>query len=251
MFYKLILSFFVVLCSFSAYASSSNCFIAAENNNIILEQGVCTKRHTPCCSFNIALSLMGYNEGIFIDETRPEFPFKPGYLDNMKRWKQPHNPSLWIKNSCVWYSKVFAEKLGMAKFKEYVTKFKYGNQDVSYDIDKYSGLNGAWLSGGSLAISSEEQVAFLQKIVDRALPVSDKAYEMTRKIIFLGELEGGWQLYGKTGTGNLLYDGGSLNENYHGGWFVGWIEKGKDTIVFASYIQQERQEIAGGGIAKK
>ncbi len=40
------------------------------------------------CSFNIAISLMGYNEGVLIDELHPTLPFKKGYVDYIEKWKQ-------------------------------------------------------------------------------------------------------------------------------------------------------------------
>ncbi|MDJ1304798.1 MAG: hypothetical protein MRQ09_00950 [Candidatus Midichloria sp.] len=53
---------------------------------------------------------MGYNEGVLIDETHPELPFKEGYVDWIKVWKQHHTPATWIKNSCLWYSQFITQK---------------------------------------------------------------------------------------------------------------------------------------------
>ena len=231
--------------------AKANCFLVKENNNIIINEGDCKSRHAPRCSFNIAISLMGFNEGILIDQTNPTFPFKKGYLDYVEKWKQPHNPGLWMKNSCLWYSYVVTKKLGMLKFKKYVTKFNYGSQDVSGDKGKNNGLTRSWMSGSSLKISPEEQTIFLQKFLNRELKVKPKSYEMTKSIIFVDDLIDGWKLYGKTGTGNLPNVDGTLNENREGGWFVGWIEKGKRTIVFANYVEQDMQDTPAGGRAKQ
>ena len=73
---------------------------------------------------------------------------------------------------------------------------------------------------GSLKISPEEQVRFLQNFIDHKLPVSDKAYQMTKNIMFMQELSGGWKLYGKTGNGNLNK---IKNLDLQQGWFVGFI----------------------------
>ena len=54
---------------------------------------------------------MGFDSHILIDETHPTWEFTSGYVDWLERWKQPHNPKLWLANSCVWYSQVM-EKLG-------------------------------------------------------------------------------------------------------------------------------------------
>ncbi|QSH41391.1 class D beta-lactamase [Lentisphaerota bacterium ZTH] len=230
-----------LLAGYSAKAADY-CFIAAENYKVIKQAGDnCSLRQAPCSTFKIALSLMGYNEGILKDETHPEFPFKKGYVDWLERWKQPHNPQLWMKNSCVWYSQVLTKKLGMKKYKEYAVKFNYGNADVSGDKGKNNGLSRAWLSS-SLQISPEEQIKFLQKLIDYKLPVSKKANEMTRKILFVEKLADGWKLYGKTGNGSQQRADGSKIKDRQVGWFVGWISKGKRHIVFVYRILDKNKQ---------
>ena len=81
---------------------------------------------------------------------------------------------------------------------------------------KNNGLTHSWLSS-SLALSPSEQIQFLQKIINKKLPVSQKAFSMTKDILYIQELAGGWKLYGKTGNG--------LQLTKKHGWFVGWIEK--------------------------
>ncbi|KJW02328.1 penicillin binding transpeptidase domain protein [Rickettsia endosymbiont of Ixodes pacificus] len=89
-----------------------------------------------------------------------------------------------MKTSCVWYSQVITKELGIEKFRDYVTKFDYGNRDISGDKGKNNGLTNAGLSS-SLEISPEEQLAFLQKLAENKLPVSVKAQEMTKNILFI------------------------------------------------------------------
>ena len=221
--------------------ASTHCFIALEGDQVIQVEGNCKSRYAPCSTFKIAISLMGYNDGLLIDETHPEWPYKEGYADFLDRWKQPHNPRLWLTNSCVWYSQVLTQKLGMEKFKAYVKKFDYGNLDVSGDRGKNNGLTRSWLSG-SLEISPEEQVRFLQKLVNNKLLVSTRSQEMTKKILFLEELAGGWKLYGKTGNGSLLTANKTQKLPQQIGWFVGWIQKGNRTISFAHLIVDDKAE---------
>lgn len=226
------------------------CFLAKEGNQVITQEGDCKSRHAPCSTFKIPLSLMGYNEGMLIDETHPELSFKEGYVDYIDAWKQPHNPTLWMKNSCVWFSQVLTQKLGMPKFKEYITKFNYGNRDLSGDKGKNNGLTRCWLSS-SLEISPEEQMAFLQKLLNNKLPVSRKSHEMTRNILFLEDLVDDWKLYGKTGSGSLLNQDRTQKSDLQIGWFVGWIERENRTITFVQYIEdEEKQESYGGPRAK-
>lgn len=64
----------------------------------------------------------------------------------------------------------------MKKFQEYVTKFDYGNKDLSGDKGQNNGLTNAWLSS-SLGISSLEQIAFLQKMLADKLPIKPHAIQ--------------------------------------------------------------------------
>lgn len=226
------LLFLVMLMGRVLVMDAQVCFVAKEGEQILRRDGECAARFSPCSTFKVAISLMGYDAGILIDEKNPEWPFRHDYVDWFPSWKQAQNPTTWIKNSCVWYSQVITKKLGMQKFKEYVTKFKYGNQDVSGDKNKNNGLTNSWLVS-SLTISADEQINFLEKLVRSKLPVSQKAHEMTRKILFIEDLADGWKLYGKTGSGPLINPDGSESDDKLLGWFIGWVQNGKRIIVFA------------------
>jgi beta-lactamase class D len=95
----------------------------------------------------------------------------------------------------------------------------------------------AWLSS-SLKISPLEQLAFLEKIVNRQLPVSARAIEMTSRITSLGTLPNGWEVHGKAGTGTLNAGG----SDHSIGWFTGWATKGARTFVFARCIQDDKPQ---------
>ena len=169
---------------------STRCFLAKEKEEVLKQEGDCSTRRSPRCTFNIALSLIGFEAEILLDETHPEFPYVKGYTDKSEKWKQPHNPTSWMKNSCVWYSQVLAQEMGMRTLKSFVQKFEYGNQDVAGDPGQLNGLKTSWINS-SLKISPEEQVIFLRKFLDRKLPVESKSIEMTRKILLVDHLSRG------------------------------------------------------------
>jgi beta-lactamase class D len=221
--------------------AQTKCFLAKEGNNVIKQEGsTCKIRYAPESTFKIPLGLMGYDAGILQDETTPVWPFKEGYNFFINVCKGPHNPKTWMRDSCVWYSQVITQKLGVAKFKEYIQKFNYGNQDVSGDPGKNNGLTNAWLSS-SLQISADEQTSFLKKLSDNKLPVNARSHAQTKKILFIQDLAGGWKLYGKTGSGRLRDENGIKSELQHG-WFIGWIEKQGRVVTFASHIADDKKE---------
>ena len=237
-FYKIaFLIFCWLLCNNYANAGAT-CFIVADNNQVIKQEGSCEKRYSPYSTFKNCISLMGFDSGILTDETHPVWNYKPEYVDWLEKWKQPHNPTLWFANSCVWYSQVITRQLGIKKFTKYVKRLQYGNKDVTGDKGKNNGLTNSWLSS-SLAISPFEQVNFLQKLVKDELLVSTKAQEMTRRIMFVENLKNGWKLYGKTGSGYQLNSDGGKMQDKQVGWFVGFISKGNRTIIFTYLIADD------------
>ena len=232
----------IILSANVAFADS--CFIAKENGKVLQSEGDPEKRYAPMSTFKIALSLIGFDSGILVDEMHPVWPFKEGYVDWRDAWNQDQTPKSWMKESCVWYSQVLTKQLGMEKFQEYVTKFDYGNKDLTGDKGQNNGLTNAWLSS-SLQISSAEQVAFLQKMLAGKLPIKPHAVAMTKNILFVEELKNGWKFYGKTGMGSLLNADGTKNPDLYHGWFIGWIEKGDRRIIFSNHIEDDKKEEIG------
>lgn len=184
---------------------------------------------------------MGYNEGILEDEMHPQLPYTEENDNFLGIWKQPHYPQLWMSHSCVWYSQAIIQKLGLQKFNSYVRAFDYGNKDVSGEKNSPNGFLQAWLSS-SLKISAQEQILFLQKLLDSKLPVSKKAHKLTKNILFIETLANNWKLYGKTGAGRRLNHDGSYNKQGQAGWFVGWITNDSRTILFAYYHEDENTQ---------
>lgn len=187
---------------------------------ILTSIGDITTQLSPCSTFKIALSLIGYDLNILIDDQLPQWDFHEGNKDFFST-----TPSSWMQNSYVWYSQILSVLIGKTQLQNYLALFDYGNQNLSGDDYKNNGLTNAWLNS-SLKISPLEQVKFLQKITHSSLPVSPHAIAMTKKLIFIEELPDGWNLFGKTGLGDKL------------GWLVGWVEKEGLSYPFA-FVKQD------------
>jgi len=202
--------------------SAEHCLAMADaaTGKWLVHEGVCDERLPPMSTFKLPIALMGYDAGILHDEHTPVLPFKPGYVDWRAEWRQAHDPSSWMKESVVWYSQQVTQKLGQQRFASYVKRFDYGNADISGDPGKHNGLTGAWLNS-SLRISPDEQIGFLRRVLDRELGLKPEAYAMSAALVRRPEPVGGWQVFGKTGSGNKV------------GWYVGWLERDGKRIVFA------------------
>ncbi len=206
--------------------SAEHCLAMADaaTGKWLVHEGVCDKRLPPMSTFKLPIALMGYDAGVLWDEHAPVLPFKQGYVDWRPVWKQSHDPSSWMKESVVWYSQQITLQMGEQRFAGYVKRFAYGNGDVSGDPGKHNGLSESWL-GSSLRISPDEQIGFLRRVVNRELDLKPSAYDMARTLVKWPEQVGGWQVFGKTGSGS---DGARDL-----GWYVGWLERGDQRVVFA------------------
>lgn len=189
------------------------------------------ERVTPACSFNIALSLMGYDTGVLQDEQAPKWDFQEGYEDYADSWVQSQTPQTWMTYSCVWYSKNIALQLGLEATQRYLSLFSYGNQDFIAGATR-----PAWISS-SLKISPREQVDFIQKMIEGKLPISSHALQMTKNLLFKEEVSSGWKLFGKTGLGSTLDEKGN---NIKVRWFVGWLESNDNFFPFAYLLQEPK-----------
>lgn len=232
--------------------AATDCTIMADaaTGEVLFEEGHCNERATPASTFNIVVSLMGYDSGILHDEHAPVLPFKAGYADYIASWRAATDPSSWIQNSVLWYAQQVTTRLGPQQFQRYMTQFDYGNGDIAGDPGKANGLTTAWL-GSSLQVSPIEQLAFLRKVVRRELALSDKAYEMTSRIMVADMAPGGWEIRGKTGTANPILGNGAQDKARQYGWYVGWARQGTRTVVFARLRLDQRIPDSAGGMRAK
>ena len=211
----------------------------------LVEQGDCRVRATPASTFNIAVSLMGYDAGILQDAHTPALPFRQGYIDWLPAWRATTDPTSWIRNSTVWYAQQVTSRIALPGMQSYLRRFDYGNQDLS------GGVTDAWIES-SLQISAQEQADFLRKVVNRELGVAPHAYDMTSTLLRLPTLPNGWDVYAKTGTAVLEQAAGTNAPPRSYGWFVGWASKGGRTVVFTRLtLDRQHPQRAAGPLLKE
>ncbi|MGX9120146.1 class D beta-lactamase [Mesorhizobium sp. BHbsci] len=215
----------------------------AASGETLYRQGVCDQRFSPASTFKVPLSLIGYDAGILIDEHTPAWDYKPEF-NAVKRDQKTVDATIWEKDSVLWFSQEITRRLGSERFAGYVSKFDYGNTDVSGIAGKNDGLTRSWVNS-SLRISPVEQVNFLRRLLARKLPVSDKAYAMTEAILPTFQA-GGWTVQGKTGTTGLRNDADKVNRSL--GWFVGWAQSDGRKIVFARLVVDTKRSDTPKGL---
>ncbi|MGE7370045.1 class D beta-lactamase [Neorhizobium sp. NPDC001467] len=204
----------------------------------ILREGHCDERFYPQSTFKLPLAMMGYDAGILIDAQNPRWPYQAKF-NRSKREQQDTDPTIWERDSIVWYSQEITRRLGPKAFAKYVRDFGYGNRDVSGGPGKTDGLTEAWLMS-SLKISPDEQVAFLKRFLDGKLPISATAGDKTREIVPVFKAADGWVIRGKTGSGSLRDKAGKPDRNRPIGWFVGWAQREGRSVIFARLLVDTR-----------
>lgn len=231
---------------FNARAATGCTLIVSYPEGAIIKQdGDCEQRRSPVSSFKLPLAVMGFDSGVLQDAHTPSWVYKDEYQSDMDIQKKTTDPTVWLKESIVWYSQQLTLQMGAAAFKDYVSKFNYGNMDVAGNPGKNDGLTQSWLQS-SLLISPQEQVVFIKKLLECDLGVSENACKVT--IAITPEFKAGeWQVFGKTGSGWLKDDKGNIDKSKPQGWFVGWAIKGQKTVTFAKLIVEDRPSKEYGG----
>lgn len=223
----------------SAHAASGDIdctlIVDARSGTALVSKGTCDRRVSPASTFKVPLAVMGYDAGFLLDEHRPAIEYDPA-LEAPKRDRKTVDPTIWERDSIIWYSRAITKALGEQRFATYVRDLDYGNADVTGTPGGDDGLTRSWVDS-SLAISPVEQVAFVRRLLADELPVSREASRMTRSILPTFEA-GNWLVTGKTGSTRLRAgkDGKAV------GWFVGWAERDGRRLAFARLVVNGRKD---------
>ena len=223
----------------SAASAPLDCTVmvdAASGAAPVLE-GSCDERVTPASTFKIAISLMGFDSGVLRDDHTPYLPYKASYASVNPSTRHDADPAAWLRESIVWYSQQVTLRLGAASVRSYVQAFDYGNRDLA-SVPGVADAVALSEVSPTLRISPLEQTVFLRKVVNRTLPLSTHAYDVTARLLKVETLANGWEVYGKTGTAPAPRADGSANKGQDIGWFVGWAIKDGRTLVFARLLQR-------------
>jgi beta-lactamase class D len=213
--------------AFVLYDSQANRFIRYNPQH-------CEERYLPASTFKILNSLIGLETGVIPDENY--VIHWDGTKYPIETWNQDHSMKTAIQNSVVWYYQELARRVGADKMKYWVEKANYGNYDISGNLDSF------WLDG-SLRISANEQIDFLQRLYTGQLPFSAHNIAIVKNLI-IQKTTANYQLSGKTGSTQRVAT--------HIGWFVGYVEKGGNVYYFATNIESDNQDgLANGETAKK
>lgn len=177
----------------------------------------------PASTFKILNSLIALETGVISDEIA--ILTWDGIQRKLPEWNRDLNMREAFKLSAYWFYQVLARRVGHERMQQWVTQAGYGNQNIGSeeDIDKF------WLEG-ELRITPQEQIQFLRRLYQDDLPFSKSSFS-TVKDIMLMEQTPDYTIRGKTG-----WVGFADNVTPKIGWYVGYLEKGKNVYFFATNI---------------
>lgn len=176
--------------------------------------------HLPASTYKIPNSIIALELGIMEnDSTMIYWNGEPRY---MKSWEQ----DLFFRDafhlSCVPCYQEIARKIGVESMKQFTKDFNYGKMVFdSTTVDEF------WL-GGESVISQVEQIDFLQRFMEGALPISKRTQALMQQMMIIEETND-YTFRGKTGW--------SIQNEVNNCWFVGVVESNGETHYFATNIE--------------
>ena len=191
------------------------------------------KAFLPGSTFKILNSLISLETGVINNELAI-LTWDGIYRPTVAEWNRDLNMKEAFRLSAVWFYQVLARRVGHEKMQTYVSKANYGNQNIGSpeDIDTF------WLTG-KLRISPQEEIEFLRRLYNNNLPFSKRSLSITKGIMIV-EQTPDYTIRAKTGL-----VGFEDKTKPQIGWYVGYLEKGKDVYFFATNIDvREDKDIA-------
>ncbi|MCX9155675.1 class D beta-lactamase [Niveibacterium sp. 24ML] len=172
-------------------------------------------RYLPASTFKIPNTLIALESGVVADEQAVfKWDGKRRFLD---AWNQDQTLQSAFQVSAVWTYQEIARKVGAPAMQQYLWAFRYGNARPTPKLDSF------WLDG-DLRISAVEQIEFLRRFNEGALPLSPRTTAIARRIMLREEADG-LRLFYKTGWAD--------DAKPPIGWFVGWLERPAGKVYFA------------------
>lgn len=203
--------------TFAAFKAGDNAFVVSDETRS-------REAVLPASTFKIPNSIIALETGVVADPDKDVFKWD-GKTYAIKEWNKDHTLRTAIAASAVPVYQEIARRIGAERMQKYLDAFDYGNRNIGGGIDRF------WLSG-DLRISPMQQIAFVDKLRRRTLPVSKRAQDLTADILSVTKF-GDSLIRAKTGLigvdDRTAMDG--IKSSF--GWLVGWAEKGSAQTVFA------------------
>jgi beta-lactamase class D len=184
-----------------------------------------TVRFSPASTFKIPNTLIALESHI-VESKSSTFTWD-GTDRGIDSWNKDQTLETAFKVSCVWCYQEIARKVGTEIYERMLARLEYGNHSIGNQIDSF------WLNG-SLEVSAVEQITFLRKLYNYDLPFRREHVDILRQIMVTQRTEQ-HTIYAKTGWAGT---------EPQVAWYVGFVESGTGTWLFAMNMRVDRPEQA-------
>ena len=127
--------------------------------------------------------------------------------------------------SAGWAFIELAKKIDRSTYQKFLGESGYGNVDLTEKGEDF------W-NFGAMGISPINQVEFLKRLYDGKLPFSNRNMDIVKKVM-ITEKEKDYIIRSKTGW--------TMEHHTNTGWWVGYLESGKNVYFFATRLIQNRK----------
>lgn len=208
-------------------AGTVGAFVALQGDRLVgSDLELIREPHLPASSFKVAHSIIAFETGVISDPDRDVLAWD-GVTRSFPDWNKDQTLRSAIAASVVPAYQQIARRIGAKRMQAHMDLFDYGNRDIGGGIDRF------WLSG-KLRVSPVQQVAFLERLQRRALPVSRRSQDLAVDVMTVA----------KAGSGTLRVKSGLVGvddrnglDKATAGWLIGFAEKGGTEVPFALYLE--------------
>ena len=180
----------------------------------------------PASTSKVIHSLIFLDAGAVKDENEIiKWDGKPKWV---KSWEQDLDLKTAFKVSAAWFYHEASKRMTREAMQKYYDLSNYGNRDTS-------GFGEIYWVKGNLRVTPKEQVEFLVRLHENRLPFSPQVIDKVKDIM-VEEKTDKYTLRAKTGWSDAYTP--------QVGWWVGYVEKGKETYFFALEIDIKKNEDA-------
>ena len=190
-----------------------------------------TQRYNPeraATRFTPASTSKIFNALVFLDQDVVSDPDSMHVWDGVERWadvwNQDHSLRTGVQFSAVWLFQRLALEVGHDGYADVFARQPYGNSFMGDTLEM------AWLNG-SLQISADEQIAFLNGLWRGELAFSAEDQATVRDLMPVLAEGDDWSLEGKTGWGVCC---GRPDI----GWIVGWVKCPEGDLLYAMNAEE-------------
>jgi beta-lactamase class D len=179
-------------------------------------------RYSPASTFKIMACLIALETSVAPDETYiVKYNGKPSGKPD---WDKDMDMRQAFISSSEPYFKDLMSKVGIAEIQKYIDTVRYGNKKIGTDATTF------W-TDGTLLITPDEQVGFMNKLYFDELPFSKRTMRIVRSIM-LQETGKKYRAYYKSGTGF------TNNRTGMHSWLVGFVEDSSNhPYFFANHFE--------------